>query len=355
LGVRTVIVLIVAAAGLVIGGVMLGEYFETPEEASLRQSPEAVPITDSLRREVLERTLTLRGTLAPAERAALRFAPAVHGRIITAVDVEPGVELRSGQVLLEVEGRPVIVLSGEFPPWRDFTSSMQGPDVSQLQSALAELDLYAEGDQVPGTVGHRTLNAVFALYQSMGYEAPPWSVVPHHEFVFLPSDLRVVERAALAVGDALQPDAITLASGTRRIEADLTFDQRQAIQPGSSIRAGTVGWSGTIKEVRDIPRADDAPGPNTAIVTREPIPESMDGEQVFEVVLASTGEPTLSAASAAVHTTADGEPFVVVHDGTDETTIPVTVGVVTDTRIAISPVASDALRPGDELVLNPDR
>lgn len=356
---RTVIILIVAAAGLVFGGVLLGGYFETPEEASLRQSPETVPISDPLRREVLEQTLTLRGMLAPAERAAPRFAPAVQGRIITAVGVEPGVELKSGQVLLEVEGRPVIVLTGEFPAWRDFTSSMKGPDVSQLQSALAELGLYTEEDQVPGTVGQRTLNAVFALYQSIGYEAPPWSEVPHHEFVFIPSDLRVVERAAIAVGDTLQPDVITLASGTRRIEADLTVDQLQAIQPGASIRAagpsGNPPWSGTIERVINIPRPNDATGPNAAILTSEPVPEAMAGEQIFEVILASTGEPALSAAAAAVHTSADDKPFVVVLDGAEETTLPVTVGVVTDTRLEITPVASNALRPGDELVLNPGR
>jgi peptidoglycan hydrolase-like protein with peptidoglycan-binding domain len=356
---RAVILLTIVAVALVGGGIMLGDYFETPEEASLRQPPEVVPVTDPLRREVLEQSVTLRGTVTPAERATPRFAAGVQGRVITAVGVQPGTELESGQVLLEVEGRPVIVLTGEFPAWRNFTSSMNGPDVSQLQSALAELGFYHKKGQALGTVGHRTLNAVLALYQSLGYEPPPWSDVPYQEFVFVPSDLRVVERAAVAVGDTLQADAIGLASLARRIEADLTVDQRAAVQPGVTIHvagsSGTETWSGTIEHVLEIPRADDATGPNAAILTSEPVPDSIAGEQVFEVVLASTGEPALSAASAAVHSSGDGEAFVVVLDGGEETRVPVTVGVVTDNRIQITPVTSASLRPGDALVLNPDR
>lgn len=360
LGVRAVIALTVFALALVGGGIFLGDHFETPEEASLRQPPEVVAVTDPLRSEVLERSLTLRGTLAPEERATLRFAAGIQGTVITGVGVEPGMQLRSGQVLLEVEGRPVIVLTGEFPAWRDFTSSMRGPDVSQLQSALAELGLYEAEDQVPGVVGHRTLNAVFALYQSIGYEPPRWSHVPHQEFVFIPNGLRMVERAAVAVGDTLQADTIGLATTTRRIEADLTVDQRAALQPGMAIHSAgssaSESWSGTIEEIVDIPGADGATGqPNAAILTSEPIPEWMAGEQVLDVVLASTEEPALSAAATAVHATARGDFYVVVLDGDEETTIPVTVGVVTRTRVEIMPVASDALRKGDALVLNPDR
>jgi len=235
---------------------------------------------------------------------------------------------------------------------------MQGPDVAQLQTALAELGLYQEADQLAGTIGHRTLNAVFALYESIGYKPPPWSQVPYQEFVFIPDDLRVVERVAVSVGESLQTDAISLASTARRIEAYLTFDQREVLQPGLAIHTATAEtWSGTIARVLEIPGADDANGgePNVAIVTNEPLPESVVGEQVFEIVVASTGEAALSAAAAAVHATPEGDPYVVVLDGDGETVVPVTVGVVTSTRVEIMPVVSGALREGDALVLNSDR
>jgi hypothetical protein len=356
--VRAVFFLIVAAVVLVGGGMLLGRFFETPEEASLRQPPEVVPITDPLRVEILEQTLTLRGTLAPAGRVAPRFAAGIEGKIITAVLTEPGQELASGQVLLEVQGRPVIVLTGAFPTWRDLTWPMPpGPDISQLQAALAELGFY-HGD-VDGRYEASTLTAVFELYRSIGYEPPSRSAVHHQEFVFIPSEVRTVERVGVAVGDTLQPDSITLATATRRIEADLTFDQRQAVEPGVTIRwadsSDAGAWSATIDRVLEIQLAEGSTGPTIAILTREPIPASMAGEQVFEVVLASTGEAVLSASPAAVHTTGDGEPFVVVLEGTDETVIPVRVGLVTDARIEVTPEVTEALKPGDQLVLNPDR
>jgi hypothetical protein len=296
--------------------------------------------------------------LAPADRAALQFAFGIGGKIITAIGVESGQELASGHVALEVEGRPLIALTGVFPTWRDFSRSMDpGPDVAQLQAALAELGLY--DDEVDGRFGPRTLNAVIRLYRSIDYRPPSSSIVSHQELVFVPSDLRTIERVDMVVGDMLQSESITLATDTRRIEADLTLDQRSAVQPGVTIRLaaspGTEIWSATIDRVVPIDSEDDATGPNTAILTREPIPASITGEQIFELVLASTREPVLSASPSAVHLTDDGDPFVVLLDGTEERVIPVSVGLVTDARVEITPEVTEALKPGDQLVLNPDR
>jgi peptidoglycan hydrolase-like protein with peptidoglycan-binding domain len=349
--------LFAAAAILVVGGILVGAYFETPEEASLRQPPEVVPITDPVRSEVLERALTFRGTLAPAERASARFAVGLEGGIITKIGVAPGDELRSGQVALEVQGRPVIVLSGDFPTWRDFSRGMdRGPDVAQIQRALQELRFYR--DKIDGNFGPLSLRAVTRLYRSVGYRSLSKSLVSHQELVFIPRGLRTVDKIDAVVGERLGPDAITLTSDARRIEADLTIDQRQVIQAGATIRVITTGgetWSTVIDRVVSIGAADGTPGPNTAFVTGESPPESMSGEQVFEVILASTDRPVLSVSPAAVHMDGDGSPYVVVLEGTSERRIPVIVGLVTDLRVEITTAVSDGLRPGDDLVLNPTR
>lgn len=358
MGIRAVALLIAVSAGLVVGGILLGAYFETPEEASLRQPAVVVPVTDVVRTEVLERALILRGTLAPTERAAPRFAAGTEGKIITAMGVDSGDELGSGRVVLEVEGRPVIALTGAFPTWRDFSTSMEpGPDIAQLQAALEELGLY--DDEIDGKFGPKSLRAVIRLYRSTGYRPLSTSVISHQELIFVPGDLRQVERVDAVVGDRLGPESITLAAGTQRIEAELTVDQQSAVAPGATIRSasgsGDRRWTATVDEFISLDRGDGTPGPNGAIVTREPIPEWMSGEQVFEVVLASTDRPVLSASPVAIHLNGEGDPFVVVLDGGDEQIVPVRVGLVTDERVEIAPVVDGALESGDQLVLNPQR
>lgn len=340
------------------GGVLLGAYFESPEEASLRQPPEVVPVTDPLRNEVLEQIFSLRGTLAPEQRAPVRFDSELEGRIITALPVEAGQEVTSGQVFIEVEGRPVIILTGAFPMWRDLTWPIRpGPDISQLQTALTELGFYS--DDVDGNYEASTLRAVFALYKSIGYEPPTRSAVDRLEFVFVPPDLRIIDRLDAHVGDALRLDSITLATAARRIEAELTFDQRQTITPGQIIRtletSGDDSWSSAIEQVVEIqPNADNG-SPTTAIVTREPIPASFGAGHAFVVVLESSGEPILSASPAAVHMNDEGETIVVVLDGIKETVVPVRVGMVTEARVEVAPQVPGTLEAGDLLVLNPDR
>jgi hypothetical protein len=358
MGIRAFALLVAISAGLIAGAILLGVYFETPDEAALRRPPVVVPVTDALRTEVLERTVNVRGSLAPTERASPHFAAGVEGGIITAISISPGDELPPGQVVLEIEGRPVIALTGAFPTWRDFSSSMRpGPDVAQLQTALAELGLYKA--KIDGRFGPKSLSAVARLYRSVGYRPRSRKVIDQRELVFIPNHLRNVERVDAVVGDRLGPESIVLASGTRRIEAELTADQRLVVAPGASIRSvpasGDGAWAATIEEVTSLERADGMPGPNTAIVTRESIPEWMTGEQVFDVILASTDGSVLSASPAAVHVNGAGDPFVVVLEDGDERVVPVTVGLVTSDRVEVVPVVGGALQAGDELVLNPER
>lgn len=339
------------------GGVVLGDYFETPEEATLRQSPEAIPITDPLQSEILESTFGFRAATEASERSAPRFAAGTAGRIVTDVFAAVGNEIQSGHVLLELEGRPVIVLAGSFPGWRDLTWPMPaGRDISQLQSALAEIDFYQ--DVVDGKYEASTLRAVLALYDSIGYEPPSRSDVLHEEFVFVPKGLRIVERLDLRVGDTFDPESITLTSAAQRLEVELSADQRRLTKAGLTIRTtGAVGetWSSVIERLEDIEGGENGAAPRTAIYTTEPIPPSLLGHQAWEIVVEATGMPVLSASPAAVHLTPDGDPYVVVLEGSEEVIVPIDVGLVTNSRAEVRPVVDGALQAGDALVLNPDR
>lgn len=90
--------------------------------------------------------------------------------IVTAIFVDKGDEISNGDVLLEVSTRPMFVFEGDLPAVRTLAMGVEGPDVAQLESALAALGFH------PGTVDElfdaQTAAAVAAFYADRGYEPP---------------------------------------------------------------------------------------------------------------------------------------------------------------------------------------
>lgn len=354
-GTRTVALLTLMATALVGIGFALGVYFESPEEAALRIPPTVATITDQLRSEVLEDSITFRGAFVPASRAALRLASSLEGRVVTAVLLQPESDLQFGKAVIEVEGRPVIVLRGELPAWRDFHPGMTpGPDVEQLQTALADLGFYK--GRLNGEFTTQTLAAARSMYRATGYRSPPGRVIPRQELVFAPAAHKRVSSLAIAAGDLLASGAVELSGPIYRIDAELSVDARSSLARGTRIELASDGgstWASTIEAVLNI-GTSDAPGQaNIGILVADPVPTALAGDRAFRAVLFSTSQPVLSAAAAAVHVSSMGDPYVTRVEAGAERTISVVVGLVTGTRIEIRAVAPAALAPGDLLVLNP--
>lgn len=67
---------------------------------------------------------------------------------ITAVP-EPGAVIEQGDVLFEIDGNPVIALYGDTPAYRsmfDAATNLTGPDIGQLERALAALGFVEDGE-----------------------------------------------------------------------------------------------------------------------------------------------------------------------------------------------------------------
>jgi peptidoglycan hydrolase-like protein with peptidoglycan-binding domain len=77
--------------------------------------------------------------------------------------------VHSGQVLAEVAGRPLFVLLGAVPAYRDLRPGSEGTDVGQLQAALRDLG-FADSDRA-GYFGPKTKTAVVKFYSSIGFAA----------------------------------------------------------------------------------------------------------------------------------------------------------------------------------------
>ncbi|MGH8874071.1 MAG: peptidoglycan-binding protein, partial [Acidimicrobiia bacterium] len=352
-GVRLVIGLILAAGGLIGLGAWLGSRLASPEEAALRKEPERVAVTDPLRWEVLERVLLARGELRPRQVVPVP-APAVPVPVITWVAVAPGQPVEEGDVLVEVAGRPVIVLSGDFRPWRDFLTNMSpGRDVAQLQDALARLGLY--GGEMDGSFGPATREAVEVLYDKVGYPVSTGSEVmlPAAEVVFLPGGRGLVEEMSARVGDLLLDGTIVIGTAERRVELTLDTDQRRLVKDGVRVvlldEAGRELMESRVAAVEDVPVLAGEP-PRFGLVLAHALAPDLPGQVVVRLILASSEGPVLSASPAAVFQRDDGSAFAVLLDGATEKVIEVEVGMVSEDRIEIRPTDVEVAE-GAELVL----
>ena len=52
--------------------------------------------------------------------------------------------MEEGAVAVEVSGRPVFLLRGQIPVYRDLLPQAEGPDVLQVEEALARLGHFSE-------------------------------------------------------------------------------------------------------------------------------------------------------------------------------------------------------------------
>jgi peptidoglycan hydrolase-like protein with peptidoglycan-binding domain len=164
----------VVAVVALLAGVLLSNLVISPGEAAARASPpEPSLITAEVESRALHSTVVTRGDVVHGEAmevevavAGLEIPPIVTGQLPAVGD-----RLDSGDVALEVAGRPVIVLRGDLPTYRSLEPGSAGPDVQQLKAALTELGL-DPGDPDDDRYTAATAEAVGALYEQVGYAAP---------------------------------------------------------------------------------------------------------------------------------------------------------------------------------------
>lgn len=173
-GPRLVALVAGVAVASLLAGVAIMQFIVSPAELAARtEPPEAGPITAPIEQRLIENTVVMRGEITYADPVDLEIDTATLSEraVVTGQVPEEGTILNPGDVVLELAGRPVIVLPGELPAYRSLSVGMRGPDVVQLKKALASLDIWA-GDQSSDLFENDTAWGVNALYESVGYAAP---------------------------------------------------------------------------------------------------------------------------------------------------------------------------------------
>jgi multidrug efflux pump subunit AcrA (membrane-fusion protein) len=154
-----------------VGGFVAASFVLSPAESAARaEPPPAGPITVPIASGVLHSQVVTRGDVNYSDPVQVTIPAGSGTQVLTGRVPEAGAAVTEGMVLAEVSGRPVIVLGGALPSYRTLVPGSTGPDVQQLQEALARLgDNPGEAD---GVYDGDVAAAVAALYAAAGYPAP---------------------------------------------------------------------------------------------------------------------------------------------------------------------------------------
>jgi multidrug efflux system membrane fusion protein len=171
------------------------------------------------------------GRLAPA--ASLDVASPAEGTLLTVADL--GSVVSAGAILAVVDDRPVVVLDGDTPAWRELSVGSEGVDVEQLEAALVGAGFDADANvTVDEEYTSATASMVEEWQESLG--ADPTGIVGRGAVVFLESPMRVESTtvdvgALVAVGDVL----VGLASLDRVATADVAVADTLDLAIGDAV------------------------------------------------------------------------------------------------------------------------
>jgi hypothetical protein len=151
-------------------GWLAGRQIRSPAEEAARTAPPAASLIPAeVQRLTLSSDVVTRGTVrfgSPRAVSVPASALKPGTSIVTSAPVK-GAELREGDVSLTLSGRPVFVLKGAQPAYRDLVPGTSGADVRQLQEALGRLG-FDPGTR-SGFFGQATAAAVAKWYEAAGW------------------------------------------------------------------------------------------------------------------------------------------------------------------------------------------
>ena len=166
-------VTLAVAISFIVGGIVGSRWIKSPQEAAAdRRPPDASVLNSRVQYRVLTENLVTRGDVVAGKRVAILMTGSGDSRpIVTGVRVRKGQVVKPGQAVVEVSGRPILLLAGKTPMYRDLRPGADGKDVEQLQKALVQTG-YGIGVDKAGHLGSGTEEAIRRVYSASGYDVP---------------------------------------------------------------------------------------------------------------------------------------------------------------------------------------
>jgi peptidoglycan hydrolase-like protein with peptidoglycan-binding domain len=415
---RNALIGVGAGAGLLaVGGLIGASFVKSPAQLAADTAPPAPTVTTAtVVSQILTSSLQMRGVVYPStEYDVYANAPQTSSSssgadsagaadtgsgsapaYITKLDVAAGDTIKNGELLAEIDGAPLFALTGPVPAWRDLLPGDSGPDVLELQKALASLGYYDGGD-TPGYYGTATQDAVYDYFWNLGYQPPSDGGVPEADVVFLPSLPASVLAVNGAVGQqAGQPFLEVSARDALALTGELPPGYAGQVKDGLKVRiydevtgihavgtvaglgtATTIVPSGTIVPVGESGSANSAASASSSgssssgsadsassgdgtpfmpltVDPSKPLPAALNGENVLVTVeTGQTEGPVLTVPVAAIVTNASGASYVtVVGAHGRQTRVAVTPGLSENGYVQVTPVTPGTLAAGDNVVVS---
>ncbi|MCX5115372.1 peptidoglycan-binding protein [Streptomyces sp. NBC_00378] len=172
-----------------------------------------------------------------------------------------GAVIKAGAKLYEVDGRPVVLLTGDRPMWRDLGPGISdGPDVEQLKRNLIKLGhadglgLTADQKFTPGTV-----TVVKRWQKALGEKQT--GTVTLGSVVMLPQAVVRVQQLGAQLGSALGSTAVMTVSGTDLVATAQPADnQLSQFKPNGRVTVKLADGSTIDGRIRSLVRGGSGDG-----------------------------------------------------------------------------------------------
>lgn len=380
---RRNLLLIMAAAVLLssLATWVAAAQIRSPAEVAARTAPpDPTLILVTVEEQVLSTRVVTRGTANFGSPRRILLAPSplkTGAQIVTSL---PGVGARvaAGDVLAEVSGRPVFVLEGSVPSYRDLGPGMSGPDVAQLEKALRRLGL--DPGAADGTFDSATAEAVGRLYGRRGHDpllageatlaearpaeadlvsgsyAQPGVQLPADEVVFVPKAPVRVSELTEPVGETVQGPLMTVTGSDVVVKGLLPVEQAGRVRAGARVVVDepTLGIDtvGRVAWVAGRAGTNGADGFHVAFeVAVDRPPAALAGASVrLTIPIRSTRTAQLTVPVSAVSLGPDGGSRVQKSVGGRTEFVEVRTGLSADGYVAVVP-EQGTLAAGDRVVV----
>jgi peptidoglycan hydrolase-like protein with peptidoglycan-binding domain len=262
--------------------------------------------------------------------------------------VEQGATVERGDELYRVNERPVILLYGAIPMYRNLAPGDSGVDVRQLEANLAKLGY--NGFTVDGAYTASTADAVRAWQSDTGTERS--GTVARRDVVFLPAGGRV-DALNVTVGDVVRPGAslLDITGNDQAVNFEADLDDRERFDIGTKVTVVLPGGeeiAGTVSAVRVVKTASGDSGEGLGAGTTasksiiqveialDEAPDELVGAPV-EVIVAidRRADVLLVPVNALLALAEGGYGLEVVRDGGTTKVVRVDTGLFADGKVEV--------------------